>query len=218
MSGFHRGLSVFHSTESCNKCILIFNPIEKTLFSCINSVHFAPGFFELVGQCYEAYVSTERDQACSQSWLSRTDGYKERSPNYRSSPCQRSQASHRLIEPVVTTVVSLPSRSDFDKIFRSPDAKASNRDFLILACLRQHPETISRIGFVTPKKKLRRAVDRNRFRRVHREYLRAHGPSFGIDCIVIAKMRPDELFGPAFQHQVHRIFQKLFRHLAESTI
>ena len=34
------------------------------------------------------------------------------------------------------TVISLPSRSDFDAVFKSPDAKASNRDFLVLA---KHP-------------------------------------------------------------------------------
>jgi ribonuclease P protein component len=112
-------------------------------------------------------------------------------------------------------VSSLPSRSDFDHIFQDPDAKASTRDFLILARNRHGPETTSRIGFVTPKKKLRRAVDRNRFRRVHREYLRAHVPEHPIDCIVIAKSRPDDLFDVAFQNQLHRTYQKLFRHLAE---
>ena len=30
------------------------------------------------------------------------------------------------------TVSSLPARSDFDVIFKSPDAKCSTRDFLIL--------------------------------------------------------------------------------------
>ena len=53
------------------------------------------------------------------------------------------------------TVISLPSRSDFDAVFKSPDAKASNRDFLVLAKHREHAVS-HRIGFVASKKKIPR--------------------------------------------------------------
>ena len=33
------------------------------------------------------------------------------------------------------TVISMPSRSDFDAVFDKPDAKSSTRDFLVLAKL-----------------------------------------------------------------------------------
>ena len=49
-------------------------------------------------------------------------------------------------------VISLPSRSDFDVIFKSPDAKSSSRDFLILAKLNTKIKD-HRIGFITPKKR-----------------------------------------------------------------
>ena len=48
-------------------------------------------------------------------------------------------------------VISLPSRSDFDVIFKHPDAKSSSHDFLILAKLNTKIKD-HRIGFITPKK------------------------------------------------------------------
>ena len=113
----------------------------------------------------------------------------------------------------MTTVTSLPSRSDFDCIFKSPELKASNRDFLILARLRPRLTDQSRIGFVTSKKKLRRAVDRNRFRRSIREYLRKHPIPLSIDCVVIAKACPENLDHPSFQEEIRAVFDKLHRKL-----
>lgn len=110
------------------------------------------------------------------------------------------------------TVVSLPSRSDFDAVFESPDAKTSTRDFLILAKLNRNPST-HRIGFVTSKKKIRRAVDRNRFRRVVREHLRSRRASPYSDIVVIARQVPDSLRSPLFQDDLARAFTKLFKRL-----
>ena len=110
------------------------------------------------------------------------------------------------------TVVSLPSRSDFDAVFESPDAKVSNRDFLVLAKLNRSAST-HRIGFVTSKKKIRRAVDRNRFRRVIREHLRSQWSDPYSDIIVIARQVPDSLKSPLFQEELSRAFTKLFKQL-----
>jgi ribonuclease P protein component len=107
-------------------------------------------------------------------------------------------------------VCSLPSRSDFDKVFKNPDAKSSNRDFLLLARINLNEDRLSRIGFVTPKKKLRRAVDRNRFRRVFREFLRASLNDISIDCVVIARSLPTDLHAREFQTVLARSFGKLF--------
>ena len=110
------------------------------------------------------------------------------------------------------TVVSLPSRSDFDAIFESPDAKSSTRDFLVLAKL--NPDASGhRIGFVTSKKKIRRAVDRNRFRRVIREYLRGCCTTPHSDIIVIARQTPDNLRSSLLQDELNSAFTKLFKRL-----
>ena len=113
------------------------------------------------------------------------------------------------------TVSSLPARSDFDVIFKSPDAKCSTRDFLILANISTR-EKNHRIGFVTPKKKIRRAVDRNRFRRVVREYLRHHEPCFPVDIVVIARKTPKTLWSFTYQQFLNRAFTKLSKNLEQT--
>ena len=110
------------------------------------------------------------------------------------------------------TVISLPSRSDFDAVFKSPDAKASNRDFLVLAKHQEHAVS-HRIGFVTSKKKIRRAVDRNRFRRIIREYLRHQNADRCADIVVIARQNPDRLWSTQYQIQLDQVFTKRFKTL-----
>ena len=112
-------------------------------------------------------------------------------------------------------VTSLPSRSDFDVIFKSPDAKSSSRDFLILAKLNTKIKD-QRVGFVTPKKKIRRAVDRNRFRRVIREYLRHHEPFFPADIVVIARKTPNDLWSSTYQQLLNQSFAKLCKNLEKA--
>ena len=110
------------------------------------------------------------------------------------------------------TVISLPSRSDFDAVFSKPDAKFSTRDFLVLAkrnCrLRGH-----RVGFVTSKKKIRRAVDRNRFRRVFREYLRTGFMAPASDIVVIARQVPGSLHSSQFKYELHHKLTQLAKRL-----
>ena len=110
------------------------------------------------------------------------------------------------------TVTSLPSQSDFDAVFSRPDAKSGTRDFLILAkrnChLRGH-----RVGFVTSKKKIRRAVDRNRFRRVFREYLRTGFMGPTSDIVVIARQIPDSLHSSQFKDDLHHALTELSKQL-----
>ena len=110
------------------------------------------------------------------------------------------------------TVISLPSRSDFNAVFKSPDAKVSNRDFLILAKHREHAVS-HRIGFVTSKKKIRRAVDRNRFRRIIREHLRHQNADRFADIVVIARQNPGHLWSTQYQTQLDQVFAKLFKTL-----
>lgn len=112
------------------------------------------------------------------------------------------------------TVLSLPSCSEFDAVFENPDAKASTRDFLILA--RAKGDAVSnRIGFVTSKKKIKRAVDRNRFRRVIREHLRHQAPHPFADYVIIARQTPSELWNAEFQIQLNYVFTKVFNRLKQ---
>ena len=115
------------------------------------------------------------------------------------------------------TVSSLPSRSDFDLIFEGPDAKSSTRDFLLLANLTSRAKD-HRVGFVTSKKKIPRAVDRNRFRRVIREYIRHYDPRFPVDIVVIARKTPDALWSLTYQQFLNQAFAKLTDNLEKACV
>ena len=109
-------------------------------------------------------------------------------------------------------VMSLPSQSNFDAVFSSPDAKSSTKDFLVLAKRNSHL-CVHRVGFVTSKKKIRRAVDRNRFRRVFREYLRTGFVAPTSDIVVIARHAPDSLRSSQFRDELHRTLTELSKRL-----
>ncbi|MGA1206560.1 MAG: ribonuclease P protein component [Litorivicinaceae bacterium] len=106
-------------------------------------------------------------------------------------------------------VQSLPSRKEFDFVFANPDVRVSSRDFLVLAC--QNQSTLTRIGFVTSKKKLKLAVTRNRFRRCFRESARRISGLTGLDIVVVARQSPNELFTPTFSHVTDTALEKLAR-------
>ena len=111
------------------------------------------------------------------------------------------------------TISALPSTSDFDAVFEAPDSKASNSDFLILA---RHSAIVDihRLGFVTSKKKIKRAVDRNRFRRVIRYCFRRNQPARHVaDYVVIARRVPDNLWTNQFNIDTEKVIFKLFRKL-----
>jgi len=106
-------------------------------------------------------------------------------------------------------VESLPSSSEFDAVFKNPDAKFGRQDFLVLVRLNPETANLSRIGFVTSKKKIKRAVDRNRFRRVFKEILRSRAIHQSADYVVIARNRPDTLHESSFAVEVIKCFEKL---------
>ena len=110
-------------------------------------------------------------------------------------------------------VSALPARRDFDAVFEKPDAKVGNSDLLVLARKSQH-STTHRVGFVTSKKKIKRAVDRNRFRRVIRDCLRRnHSDIKAVDYVVIAKKIPQHLWNAQFNLTVTEILRKLFHRI-----
>lgn len=115
-------------------------------------------------------------------------------------------------------VVSLPSRSDFDAVFNNPDAKFGHRDFLILAKKNKAPAAtpVARIGFVTSKKKIKRAVDRNRFRRIFKDRLKFVESLLETDLVVIARGKPEDLHGLSFYKEVDKALMKLTASLAKS--
>lgn len=76
---------------------------------------------------------------------------------------------------------------DYTQVFDHNQAKISHSCFLILA-LRISSETPARLGLIAAKKHLKRAVQRNQFKRITRESFRQHQQALtGIELIVMAR-------------------------------
>lgn len=82
--------------------------------------------------------------------------------------------------------------ADFKYTFDNTDYRYSTSTFLILVSDRQkndqHTCHVARLGLVVAKKHLKRAVDRNRFKRVARDSFRLNQHALeGLDCVVLAR-------------------------------
>jgi len=76
---------------------------------------------------------------------------------------------------------------DYTQVFDHNQAKISHSCFLILA-LRTSPASPARLGLIAAKKHLKRAVQRNHFKRITRESFRHHQHALvGIELIVMAR-------------------------------
>jgi len=86
----------------------------------------------------------------------------------------------------------LLSSSDFSRVFDNPPLKASHPQFLLLAKFAEHEHP--RVGLVIGKKNVKRAVDRNRIKRLIRESFRLKQHNLPtIDAIVLARRGADQL-------------------------
>ncbi|HID48606.1 MAG TPA: ribonuclease P protein component [Chromatiales bacterium] len=79
----------------------------------------------------------------------------------------------------------LPNPAAFKYVFDKP-CKVSSRNFTILARANQRNQ--ARLGLAVPKRQIRRAVARNRIKRLVRESFREHQADLaGLDIVVLAR-------------------------------
>ena len=82
--------------------------------------------------------------------------------------------------------IRLRTAAEFRVVFQRP-MRANDACFTVLA--RDNQLAFARLGFAIAKKKVKRAVDRNRIKRVVREVFRLQHHNLGhFDFVVIAKM------------------------------
>jgi ribonuclease P protein component len=92
----------------------------------------------------------------------------------------------------------LTQASEFKSVFANPCVKQGDANMLLLAIKNNHQT--ARLGLAVAKKQLKRAVSRNRFKRLTRESFRQHLKSIdNMDIVVIARSGAerktnDELF------------------------
>ncbi len=105
----------------------------------------------------------------------------------------------------------LLSPGQFKTVFDGATRKASGPYALLLA--RPNDLGHPRLGLVIAKKSVRRAVDRNRVKRIARESFRLNKPELGsLDIVVLARKGLGALDNAA----LHELYQGMWRKLAKS--
>jgi ribonuclease P protein component len=100
---------------------------------------------------------------------------------------------------------------DYSRVFDGPDAKAFHKNLLLLA--RKNSGPGHRLGLIIAKKNIRLAVQRNRIKRVAREYARNVPDGVPMDVVVLARRGLDQLddteLASLFQRQWVKLAQNI---------
>lgn len=98
----------------------------------------------------------------------------------------------------------------FDWVFTNPNLRVSNNHILLLA--RQTSLPYARLGLVVAKKKTPLAVNRNRFKRLAREYFRRNKKEIGsFDIVILCRNDISKLSTSEQNQNFSQIFTKLFK-------
>jgi ribonuclease P protein component len=102
----------------------------------------------------------------------------------------------------------LLTAADYKAVFDKATFKVSCRYFLILAS--RNNSTRSRLGLVIAKKNVAKAVQRNRVKRMIREYFRLHGEQLrGLDLVVLARKDVDTLQSGQLRERLGSLWRDL---------
>jgi ribonuclease P protein component len=108
----------------------------------------------------------------------------------------------------------LLNASDYSGVFDSGEARASHRNLLLLATRNHQPG--HRLGLVIAKKNVRLAAQRNRVKRIAREFFRQLPDSEPrIDVVLLARRGIDQLDNAELSSILRQQWQKLVRHASE---
>ena len=107
----------------------------------------------------------------------------------------------------------LLNAQDYSRVFDGADAKAFHKNLLLLAKPNNCPG--HRLGLVIAKKNVRLAVQRNRIKRVAREFVRQNPSGTPMDVVVLARRGLDQLDNAALAELFKRQWGKLARHLPD---
>lgn len=128
---------------------------------------------------------------------------------------QPDRAGHVALDKSFCKTRRLLGADDYSRVFDAPDARASHRNLLLLA--RRNTGPRHRLGLVVAKKNVKLAVQRNRLKRVTREFFRqlpASEPP--LDVIVLARRGLGELDNTELSSILRQQWLKLERHARRS--
>ena len=102
----------------------------------------------------------------------------------------------------------LLNAADYKQVFDAVDNRASHKHLLLLG--RFNHRSHSRLGLVIAKKHVKLAVQRNRIKRLSREFFRScPAPEENLDVIVLARPGVDRLDNAALSSILRQQWQKL---------
>jgi ribonuclease P protein component len=103
---------------------------------------------------------------------------------------------------------------DYSPVFESADAKASHKYLLLLAKKNDGPG--HRLGLVIAKKNVRLAVQRNRIKRIAREFFRTLPESDSpLDVVLLTRRGIDQLDNAEVSSILQQLWQKLSRNTSK---
>lgn len=109
-----------------------------------------------------------------------------------------------------STEVRLRCAADYQGVFNGALFKVHQSHFLFLAKPSEHAK--SRLGVIVAKKKVRRAHERNRIKRLARESFRLHQQHVGLlDIVVMPKIGIEAVSNADLHQQLEFAWQKLLR-------
>lgn len=109
----------------------------------------------------------------------------------------------------------LLNAQDYGRVFDSPDARASNKYMMLLS--RRNSLEHHRLGLVVAKKNIRLAVNRNRIKRLAREFVRHLPPQeHNLDVVLLTRRGLGELDNAEVSTILQQLWQKLARHAKNS--
>ncbi len=104
---------------------------------------------------------------------------------------------------------------DYSQVFDDAQARVSHKHLLLLARTNNGPG--HRLGLVIAKKNVRLAVQRNRMKRVAREFFRSLPSSEpSMDVVLLARRGMDQLDNKELSSILQQQWQKLVRHASKT--
>lgn len=112
--------------------------------------------------------------------------------------------------------VRLRCAKDYQGVFNHTFFKVHQPYFLLLASLSPSEIQSSRVGLVVAKKKVRRAHERNRVKRISRESFRLNQHKLlGLDIVVMPKVGIEKISNQDLHEQLNLAWLKFSRLLAK---
>jgi len=100
--------------------------------------------------------------------------------------------------------------AEFKRVFDNTELRSSSPHLLVLAASNEQDQ--ARLGFVLAKKQIKRAVDRNRIKRLIRESFRHHQTKMtSLDFVVLARSGLAELDNQQIREMIDGLWFRLKR-------